>query len=308
MRKSLGVCLAVLVSGAGFVYSQQPSSAGTQGRLEVNVVQVPLVVTVTDNKGQLITNLNKTDFRIYEGNRLQKIDSFSREADLPLSIALLIDQSSSTIDNLEFERAAALDFFNSTVKRRKDRAMVIGFATDAHLLADFTDDPADFAAGLKKLSAGGGTAVYDTLYLAAQQKLSKEEGQRRKLIILISDGDDTASRYTLSQAMDRVQRHDALIYAISVNRASDTNSAERDRGDKAIRQMVDETGGRAYFPTALYQLTAEFKKIEEELRSQYTISYTPTNPFDGTYRKVRVETVDKKYKARTRAGYVASKS
>src|SRR4026208_1823488 len=153
MRKSLGVCLAVLVSGAGIVYPQQPSSPGTQGRLEVNVVQVPLLVTVTDNKRQLITTLNKNDFRIYEGNRLQKIDSFSRDADLPLSIALLIDQSSSTIDNLEFERAAALNFFSSTVKRRKDRAMVIGFATDAHMLVDFTDDPADFAAGLKKLSA-----------------------------------------------------------------------------------------------------------------------------------------------------------
>lgn len=296
----LASLLAVVLS-AGVLYSQQ-------GRFEINVVQVPMVVTVTDGKGQLITNLNKTDFKIFDSNKLQKIDSFVREADLPLSVVLLIDQSSSTSQLLEFERAAAMDFFSNTVKRGKDRAMVIGFSTDPHVLMDFTDDLAQLEAGLKKLSAGGGTAVYDSVFYAAQQKLAKEQGERRKLIILISDGYDTASGKTLKEAMDRVQRHDALIYAISVNRATPTKTDEREAGDKAIRQMVDETGGRAYFPTQLSEMTAEFKKIENELRSQYSLSFTPLNPFDGTYRKLRVELNDKKYKARSRTGYVASKS
>jgi VWFA-related protein len=291
----------VVASTAGFVYSQQ-------GRIEINVVQVPMVVTVTDSKGQLITNLNKSDFKVFDSNRLQKIDSFVQETDLPLSVALLVDQSASTSQLLEFERAAAMDFFSNTVKKGKDRAMVIGFATDPHVLMDFTDDPEKLEAGLKKLSAGGGTAVYDSVFFAAQQKLAKEQGERRKLIILISDGYDTASGHTLKEAMDRVQRHDALIYAISVNRATDTKSEERDAGDKAIRQMVDETGGRAYFPTKLSDMAAEFRKIENELRSQYSLSFTPINPFDGTYRKLRVELSDKKYKARTRTGYIASKS
>jgi VWFA-related protein len=286
--------------GAGIVYSQ--------GRIEINVVQVPMVVTVTDGKGQLITSLNKTDFKVFDGNRLQKIDSFVREADLPLSVALLIDQSASTSQLLEFERSAAMNFFTNTLKKGKDRAMVIGFATDPHVLVEFTDDLQQLEAGLKKLSAGGGTAVYDSVFFAAQQKLAKEQGERRKLIILISDGYDTASGHTLKEAMDRVQRHDALIYAISVNRATDTKTEEREEGDKAIRQMVDETGGRAYFPTKLTDMSAEFRKIENELRSQYSLSFTPNNPFDGTYRKLRVELVDKKYKARSRTGYVASKS
>jgi len=286
--------------GAGIVYSQ--------GRIEINVVQVPMVVTVTDGKGQLITSLNKTDFKVFDGNRLQKIDSFVREADLPLSVALLIDQSASTSQLLEFERSAAMNFFTNTLKKGKDRAMVIGFATDPHVLVDFTDDLQQLESGLKKLSAGGGTAVYDSVFFAAQQKLAKEQGERRKLIILISDGYDTASGHTLKEAMDRVQRHDALIYAISVNRATDTKTEEREEGDKAIRQMVDETGGRAYFPTKLTDMSAEFRKIENELRSQYSLSFTPNNPFDGTYRKLRVELVDKKYKARSRTGYVASKS
>jgi VWFA-related protein len=308
MRIRLCLCLAILVSVAAIVYSQGSTAPQTQGRLEVNVVQVPLIVTVTDNKGQLVTTLGRQDFRVYEDNRLQKIDSFSRESDLPLSIALLIDQSSSTIDKLDFERSAAIDFFASTVKRKKDRAMVIGFSSDAHLLVDFTDDTSALSEGLKKLEAGGGTAIFDALYLTAQQKLSQEVGERRKLIILISDGEDTASRYTLPQALERVQKNDVLIYAISINRIAGTKAVNKEQGDKAIQQMVNETGGRAYFPSKLSELSAEFKKIETELRSQYTISYTPTNPFNGTYRKIRIETVDKKYKPRTRAGYIASKN
>lgn len=304
MRLGLYLSLVALFSAAGILYSQEPQPV----RLEVNVVQVPLLVTVTDGRGQLVTTLNKDSFRLFEGNRLQKIDSFSRDADLPLSIALLIDQSASSSDKLAFERAAAIDFFSSTVKRGKDRALVIGFATDAHLLVDFTDDLDKLSAGLEKLSADGSTAVYDTVFLAAQQKLAAEKGERRKLIILISDGDDTASRYTLPQALTTAQKHDVIIYAISTNRAVDTKSDERERGDKAIRQMVDETGGRAYFPAKLSDLSEEFAKIETELRSQYTLAYTPTNPFDGTYRKLRVDITDRKYKARTRAGYIASKN
>ena len=299
-------CFLVPLLFAGILFSQ--SGVQAPHRVEVNVVQVPLLITVTDGTGRLITTLNKDSFRVYEGNRLQKIESFSRDSNLPLSIALLIDQSSSAIDKLEFERAAALDFFNNTVKRGKDRAMLIGFSSDAKMLADFTDDPEKFADGLKKLEAGGGTAVYDTLFLAAQQKLAQEKGERRKLIILISDGDDTASRYSLATALATVQKNDVLIYAISINRIADMKNDERERGDKAIRQMVDETGGRAYYPAKISELAAEFKKIEAELRSQYALAYSPTNPFDGTYRKLRVDMVDKKFKARTRAGYIASKN
>lgn len=300
MKFTIGLSAAILVLAAGILHSQ--------GRIEISVIQVPLVVTVTDGNGQLIPTLNKTDFKVFEGNRQQKIDFFARQADLPLSVVLLIDQSSSTSDLLEFEREAAMDFFSNTLKKGKDRAMVVGFATDPHVLVEFTDDLQKLEAGLKKLSAGGGTAVYDSVFFAAQQRLAKEEGERRKLIILISDGYDTASRYSLKEALDRVQRHDALVYAISVNRATLTKNEEREEGDKAIKQMVNETGGRAYFPLKLSDMSAEFKKIENELRSQYNLAFTPQNALDGTYRKLRVELVDRKYKARSRTGYIASKN
>lgn len=307
-RLRLGIGISILLVCTGVTYSQGGSAPQTPTRLEINVVQVPLLVTVTDNKGQLVSTLGKESFKLYEGNRPQKIDSFSRDADLPLSIALLIDQSSSAQDQLEFERAAAMEFFSNTLKRGKDRAMVIGFASDAQLLVEFTDDLDKLSGGLQKLSAGGGTAVYDTLFLAAQDRLSREDGERRKLIILISDGDDTASRYTLPQALTTVQKNDVVIYAISINQTTNARKDDRDRGDKAIKQMVAETGGRAYFPTKLSELSVEFRKIEEELRSQYKLSYTPLNPFDGTYRKLRVDMADRKHKARTRAGYIATKN
>lgn len=276
-------------------------------RLEVNVVQVPLITTVTDGKGKFITDLKKENFRIFEDGKAQRIDAFARENERALSIALLADTSSSTHNYLNFERDAAKDFLARVVKPRKDRATIIGFANDAYMTADFTDDPETLSTGLKKLTAVGGTAAYDAVYHTVQKKLAKEEGDRRRMLILISDGYDTASDYSLKEALEMAQKHDVVIYAISINEIADTRGDEKKEGDKAIRRLVDETGGRAYFPKKLTDLAAEFQKIEEELRSQYLLSYTPANPFNGTYRKIRVELTDKKLKAHTRAGYLAAR-
>lgn len=292
--------------------NQQPQQ--TRGQIGVNVVEVPLLVSVTDNKGKLVTNLKKEDFRVFEDDKLQSVGNFNRETDLPLSIALLVDSSGSVIDKIKFEQAAATDFFFSTIKRGKDRALVITFDSTASVLTDktpdnFTDEPELLAEAVRKIRAGGGSAVYDAVYLAVQRKLSLEKRDRRRLIVLISDGDDNASRYSLTEALEVTQRNDTTIYAISTNKTSDTKSRSKVTGDDVIQKMVEETGGKAYFPLKLDDLAADFQKIGDELRSQYVISYTPTNSnIDGTYRAIRVEMVDKKYKARTRAGYWAPKS
>lgn len=319
MRIPLILCLIGLMSAVGVVYPQQPPlqlAADDQGRgqIDVNVLLVPLLVSVTDNKGKLMTNLTQDDFRIYEDEKLQTIKTFSRDTDIPLSIALLVDSSGSVIEKVKFEKAAATDFFFSTVKRKKDRAMVIGFDSSVSILSDdtpdgFTDEPERLADAVGKIKAGGGTSVYDAVYLAVQKKLGLEPSDRRKLIVLISDGDDTSSRYSLTEALEMAQRHDTTIYAISTNKTSDTRSRAKVEGDDVIRKFVEETGGKAYFPLKLDDLASDFQKIGDELRSQYVISYAPTNQnLDGTYRKVRVEMADKKHKARTRAGYFASKS
>jgi len=279
-------------------------------KLAVNVELINVIATVLDESSKYMDGLKKEDFKIFEDARLQQTVSFSREAEMPLSIALLVDNSNSTAYQLKFERAAAESFFASIVKPGKDRALVIGFDSQAAILSDFTNSLETLSAGLKKMSAGGGTSVYDAIFLAAQNKLKSEGGDRRKVIVLISDGYDNNSRYSLAEALDMAQKTDSVIYAISTNKTAEagvTDKKERDEGDKAIRQMVDETGGRAYFPKKLDDVTEEFQKIEAELRSQYVLAYSPQNPFDGTYRKIRVELADKKLVARTRAGFKASK-
>jgi len=312
------ISLITATLAARVVYPQTPSNDPApngqgRGQIDINVLSVPLMVSVTDNKGKLVTTLTKDDFRVYEEDKLQNIKSFSRDTDLPLSIALLIDSSGSVIEKVKFEKAAAQDFFFSTMKRKKDRAMVIGFDSSVSILSDqtpdgFTDEPERLAEAVNRIKAGGGTSVYDAVYLAVQKKLGLEPGERRKLIVLISDGDDTSSRFSLTEALEMAQRHDTAIYAISTNKTSDTKSRAKVEGDDVIRKLVDETGGKAYFPLKLDDLAGDFQKIGDELRSQYVISYQPINQnLDGTYRRVRVEMTDKKYKARTRAGYFASK-
>jgi VWFA-related protein len=251
---------------------------------------------------------------VYEDGKVQSLKSFSRESDLPLSVGLLMDSSGSVIDKLKFEQAAATDFFFNTIKRRKDRATVIGFDSEVRILSDkspdgFSDEPEALADAVRRVKAGGGTAVYDAVYKTVYKLMSKEDGDRRKLLIVISDGDDTASEYSLTEALEMAQRHDVAIYAVSTNRTSDTKRSEQVRGDDVLQRMVDETGGKAYFPLKLDDLASEFEKIGTELRSQYVLSYNPVNQnLDGTYRKVRVEMADKKHNARTRQGYFATQA
>jgi VWFA-related protein len=313
MRTRIILGFVVVVSLAGILCSQVQGQQTRGTQIDINVVSVPLMVSVTDNKGKLITNLKKEDFKVYEDDKLQAIGSFTRESDLPLSIALLVDSSGSVIDKLKFEKAAATDFFFSTIQRRKDRATVIAFNSDVRLITNdtpdgFTDQPERLSEALQKIQAVGSTAVYDAIHKSTSAKLAHEKGERRRLIVLITDGEDTASTFSQAEALEVAQRHDVTIYAISTNKTSDLKSRAQQDGDEVIQLLADETGGRAYFPLKLEDLASEFKKIEEELRSQYVLSYTPTNlDQDGTYRKIRVEMANDKYKPRARKGYFALK-
>jgi Ca-activated chloride channel homolog len=317
MQIRLLVCFVGVVSLAGLLLAQTPAANPQDvqpgGQIGINVLNVPLMVLVTDNKGKLITNLTKDDFRIYEDDKLQTIRTYSRETDLPLSIALLVDSSGSVIEQIKFEQAAAIDFFFNTMKRRKDRGTVIGFDSVPRVLSDgtpdgFTDEPERLAEAVRRIKAGGGTAVFDAIYASVRNMLAKENGERRRLVILISDGDDTASKRSKTEALEMAQRNDTTIYAISTNKTSDTKSREKVRGDDVIKDLVEETGGKAYFPLKLDDLASDFQRIGEELRSQYVISYAPANQnLDGSYRKIRVEMTNKKYNARTRQGYFASR-
>jgi Ca-activated chloride channel family protein len=291
-------------AGQQVASSAKPSDDQT---LSVNVDLVNILFTVADRKGKFVTNLKKEDFKVFEDERGQTISNFSSESDLPLTIALLVDTSGSIRDKLKFEEDAAIEFFYSTLQRGKDKALLISFDSGVDLLQDFTDDPEKLANEIRKIRAGGGTSLYDAIYLAVNKKLAGQSG--RRIVILITDGDDNSSRVSLTETLEASQKNDVTIYSISTNSSAFFGSKEQERGDKTLKKFSEETGGKAFFPLKIQDLASSFLDIHDELRSQYQIGYRTTNPkLDGTFRKIRLDVTDRRYKARARTGYYMPKA
>jgi len=320
--KTLGIgLLSVFFAGAAVVgqtpQPQQPAppqtKPGDPDTLRIDTTLVNTVFTVADKngKGKFVTNLKEADFKVYEDEKPQAITNFSTETNLPLSIALLVDTSGSIRDKLILEQEAAIDFFYNTIKRSKDRAAVISFDSGADLLQGFSDDAETLANAIRKIRAGGGTSLYDAVYLAISGSpgvftgLAKEPTDRRRVLILISDGDDNSSRMSLTETLELAQRNNVIVYCISTNQSGYFSGKDQDRGDRTLRRLSDETGGKSSFPLKLADVGNDFRDIGEELRSQYTIAYKPTNSkLDGTFRKIRIDvTSNRNYKARHRTGY-----
>jgi VWFA-related protein len=319
MRKTL-IGLILLFAVTGIVSAERgqqkppvPAPGPAQGgarqsddtiSVEVNLVNI--LFTVADRRGKFVTNLRKEDFRVFEDDKLQIITNFSSETNLPLTIALLVDTSGSIRDKLRFEEEAAIEFFYSTLQRGKDKALVISFDSGVELLQDFTDDPEKLADKIRKIRAGGGTSLYDAIYLAVNEKLAGQDG--RRIVVLLTDGDDNSSRVSLTETLEAAQRNDVTIYAISTNSAAFFGSREQERGDKTLKKLSEETGGKPFFPLKIQDLSSSFLDIHDELRSQYQIGYRPTNAKqDGTFRRIRVDLADRRYKARARTGYYMPK-
>ncbi len=284
-----------------------PTKPADQETISVEVNLVNILFTVADRKGKFVTNLKKDDFKVFEDERPQMITNFSSETNLPLTIALLVDTSGSIRDKLRFEEEAAIEFFYSTLQRGKDKALVISFDSGVDLLQDFTDDPEKLADKIRKIRAGGGTSLYDAIYLAINQKLTNQDG--RRIVILITDGDDNSSRVSMTETLEAAQKNDTTIYAISTNSAAFFGSKEQERGDKTLKKFADETGGKAFFPLKISDLASSFLDIHDELRAQYQIGYRPSNKNqDGTFRKIRLDVADKRFKARAKAGYYMPKA
>src|SRR6266516_2284102 len=309
---SLCFLLLALIGSAVAQRPQQqnpasPSSQTGDQTISVNVDLVNILFTVADRKGKFITSLKKEDFKVYEDEKQQAVTNFSTETDLPLTIALLVDTSGSIRDKLRFEQEAAIEFFYSTLRRNKDKALVISFDSGVDLLQDFADDPEVLSDAVRKIRAGGGTSLYDAVFLATTEKLTGQKG--RRVLILISVGDDNSSRLSLTETLEAAQKNEVTIYGISTNSAAYFGSKDQDRGDKTLKRFSEETGGRAFFPFKVQDLAVSFQDISEELRSQYTIAYRPSNnKADGTFRKIRIDIADKRYKARSRNGYYAPRA
>lgn len=284
---------------------QAKADNGSQ-TLSVNVDLVNVLFTVADRRGRFITNLQKDEFKVSEDDKLQSVTNFSNETNLPLSIALVFDTSASILGRLKFEQEAAGEFFYTTLRRGTDKAFVITFDKTAALLQDFTDNSELLTKALGKVHAGGTTALFDAVYLSMTKKLIDQQG--RHVVIIISDGDDNASETSIDEAIEMAQKTDTVIYAVGTN-STELFGSEKDRGNKYLRRLTDETGGRLFVPAKLEDLTKSFLEISEELRSQYTLAYRSTNTKrDGTYRKIRIATTNKQFKVRAREGYYASRA
>src|SRR5213592_3065712 len=183
--------------------AEAPAKAADDQTISVNVDLVNILFTVADRKGKFVTNLRKDDFRVFEDEKAQSITNYSSESNLPLTIALLVDTSGSIRDKLKFEQEAAIEFFYSTLQRGKDKAIVISFDSAVELNQDYTDDPEKLADAVRKIRAGGGTSLYDAVYLAVTQKLVRQSG--RRIVILITDGDDNSSRVSLTETLEAAQ-------------------------------------------------------------------------------------------------------
>ena len=284
--------------------SEDDPQSGSLLTIHKRVDEVNVLFIATDKHGKFVRDLNQTDFAILDDHKPpQSILNFRRETDLPLHLGLLIDVSGSVHSRFEFEQDAAISFLQHSIRAGFDKAFIVGFNTQSQMSQDFTDNVQLLSAGVHKLEDGGGTALYDAIYRACKEKFLKDRPDHpaRKAIVIVSDGEDNQSEITRAQAIEMAQRAEVIIYAISTD-----DSGLILRGDKVLVQLAEATGGRAFFPFKMKDITHSYAAIEDELRSQYIVSYKPADfDADGRFRSIEISALKKDLQVRARKGYFA---
>jgi Ca-activated chloride channel family protein len=297
------------VAASSMALPEASASTGTDSSdpiltIKARVNEVNVLFIATDHRGKFVRNLNQGDFSILDDHKPpQAIINFRRETDLPLELGLLVDTSGSVHGRFDFEQEAAVSFLQHTLRANFDKAFVMGFGTHSLVTQEFTDNVRLLETGVRSLHNGGGTAMYDAIYRACREKLSKERGDHpvRRAIVVISDGEDNQSEVSKALAIETAQRAEVIVYAISTD-----DSGLILRGDKALQQLADATGGRAFFPFKMKDIKNSFAAIEDELRSQYVVSYKPADfDADGRYRSIEITALKKDLQVRARKGYYA---
>ncbi|HKG47376.1 MAG TPA: VWA domain-containing protein [Pyrinomonadaceae bacterium] len=314
--------VAVIITATALsVAAQKPKPSPTpipedpQGTVKVAIRRVRLPITVTDKKGQFVPGLTQNDFIILEDKVPQTIETFSDDLSqtTPLYIAVLMDTSPSTAGKLKFQQDSAMNFIQTVVKPRKDRVLFGTFDHEVNLLQDFTDklDLLDKAVyGVKKM--GTQTALFDAIWQFCDEKMRSVPG--RRVLLVVTDGEDTYSRASIRDAVDIAQRTETTIFAISTKAGflATVPGVEAgqvaDKKDKDLQTLAEETGGAAFFTGDMLSLERSFTRISKELRAQYLVTYNPTNKtYDGRFRKIDVKLSDghRDLKVRTKHGYKA---
>jgi VWFA-related protein len=272
--------------------------------ITVNVNEVNLIFTVTDKHGHYIPNLQQSDFALLDDRKAPShVKSFHQQINLPLRVGIVIDSSTSIRSRFQFEQQSAIEFLLEILKVRSDRAFVMDFAGNPTFDQDWTNNLDALESGVNRIHPAGNTALFDAVYIACHDKLLTERGPEpvRKAMVLISDGSDNQSRVYQDEAIKECQRAETIIYAISTNW-----TPSRGKGDQALTQMAEETGGQAFFPPSVEEMSNSFHDIEEELRSQYSLVYTPADfKYDGGFRPIYLYCNDRRYQVRAKKGYFA---
>jgi len=305
--------LCVTALATGLIYAAPP------GQIRVQVNLVNLFATVRDKHKGIVTGLKIDDFQIFEDGQPQEITNFAAESDLPITLGLLIDTSGSEEFMLSIEKEMGTRFLRR-VMRKGDLAMVMTFDLDVDLLADFTQDTSVLSSAIRRArvnsvggggvvtpgtipqgSNAGGTDLYDAVYLACHDELATEAG--RKGVIILTDAEDTGSKLNLQDAIEAAQRTDTVVHILLVYDPHYGANAS------VARKITDETGGRMIVVNSEKHLQEAFDQISEELRSQYTLGYYPTNSArDGKFRKIKIDLANHDLKVLARKGYYAPKS
>lgn len=341
MRRISSLGIAILLLGcatllAGAPQQQQssppakpdqqatPPVQGSQS-IVTNVRLVDILFSVVNHSRKFVTDLDKTDFKVSEDGQLQQIRFFSKQTNLPLRIALLLDTSNSIRERLTFEQDAAVNFLYNVMRPDRDQAFLMTFDAEPEVILDYTNDLDKLRDTIQAQRAGGGTALYEAI-MKASDKLAKApltkgpDPDVRRILVVISDGEDNLSSHTRVDAIEASQRAGTVMYPISTSTEwvspDETNDMAKrmdrkilkNEGDKVLDAFAFETGGRAFFPYHVDDVAQSFLDIGTELRSQYSLAYIPTNGVsDGKYRKIKIEVLNRKgLEVRTRSGYYAN--
>src|SRR5262249_40579092 len=260
-------------------------------------------VSVRNEQGHFVSGLTKDDFIIFDDGREQPLTYFSQESNHPLRLAFVVDRSRSVQKVLSLAQRAIRDFIHSVLRPGKDRACLAAFDSSVYLLQDFTDNPDTLTGAVSKLTAAGGTSIFDALYKTSRDKLAGTE-EARRVIILITDGDDTTSRASIEQAIEMALRNNVTVYAIRLPGENSLN-AHAQQGEPVLARLSETTGGHQfYFDSGKSQLAGIFNKLQDELRSQYSIGYQFQTPSSvSSFHKITIKLRQAALKAFTRSGY-----
>jgi VWFA-related protein len=318
-RQGLALCAALTLAVPALPQSQTQNQGQAPPVIKSEVTLVNLFATVRDKNKRVITDLKQDDFKIFEDGHEEKISFFSKEMNLPITLGLLLDTSGSEQRNLPTIQDAGSRFIHR-VLRKGDEAMVMSFDSDVDLLSDLTDDRAQLERAINKarinIPGGGmiagnpgpiggqqitGTALYDAIYLACGDKLNGEAG--RKALVIVTDAEDEGSKVRLEEAIEAAQRTDTVIHILLV-------VDPRYGGNAGVgHKLAEETGGRMISVRSERNIEEAFDQISEELRSQYTLGYYPSNNNkDGKFRKIKVDLSNNELKVLARKGYYAPRS